>query len=131
MEMALKLYAGLAALKMGEIGIVPVAALAFLMFNLFTPPCFAAIGAMNAEIKSKKWLFAGVGLQLAVGYTVAFVVFFFGTLITGGSLGSVWMPVLGWAIVGAIAVVLSVMIVKKNKEIQSEKTHKEKTVAKV
>ncbi len=123
--------AGLAALKMGEIGIVPVAALAFLMFNLFTPPCFAAIGAMNAEIKSKKWLFAGVGLQLAVGYTVAFMVFFFGTLITGGSLGSAWMPVLGWAIVGAIAVVLSVMIVKKNKEIQSEKTHKEKTVAKV
>ncbi|MBR5817199.1 MAG: ferrous iron transporter B, partial [Clostridia bacterium] len=68
-------------------GISAVAGLAFLMFNLFTPPCFAAIGAMNSEIKSKKWLFAGIGLQFAVGYTVSFIVFFFGTLFTGGSLG--------------------------------------------
>ena len=66
-------------------GISTAAALAYLMFNLFTPPCFAAIGAMNSEIKSKKWLFAGIGLQLAVGYVIAFLVFFFGTLFTGAS----------------------------------------------
>ena len=46
-------------------GLTKVAALAFLMFNLFTPPCFAAIGAMNAELKDKKWLWGGIGLQLA------------------------------------------------------------------
>ena len=40
-----------------------VAALAYLMFNLFTPPCFAAIGAMNSEMKSAKWLWGGIGLQ--------------------------------------------------------------------
>ena len=92
-------------------GISSVAALAFLMFNLFSPPCFAAIGAMNSEIKSKKWLFAGVGLQLAVGYSVGFLVFFFGTLFTGGSFGEVWMPILGWGILLAIALTFTAVII--------------------
>ena len=30
-------------------GLTKVAALAYLMFNLYTPPCFAALGAMNSE----------------------------------------------------------------------------------
>ncbi len=97
------------------IGIGSVAALAFLMFNLFSPPCFAAIGAMNAELKSKKWLFAGIGLQLAVGYTVSFLVFFFGTLFTRGSFGAVWMPIVGWAIVAVIFSVITYLILKNGK----------------
>ena len=97
-------------------GITVVAGLAFLMFNLFTPPCFAAMGAMNSEIKSKKWLFAGIGLQFAVGYTVGFLTFFFGTLITGGSFGAAWMPILGWAIVLAIALIFTAMIIRANKQ---------------
>ena len=101
-------------------GISVVAGLAFLMFNLFSPPCFAAIGAMNSEMKSKKWLWAGIGLQFAVGYTIGFLVFFFGTLITGGSLGALWMPILGWSIVAFIAIVLSVLIIKKNKQLKAE-----------
>ncbi|MBR2354028.1 MAG: ferrous iron transporter B [Clostridia bacterium] len=101
-------------------GISVVAGLAFLMFNLFTPPCFAAIGAMNAEIKSKKWLFAGIGIQFSVGYTVGFLVFFFGTLFTGGSLGASWMPIVGWAIVLAIAVIFTVAILAKKKQMKAE-----------
>ena len=101
-------------------GLTKVAALAFLMFNLFTPPCFAAIGAMNAEINDKKWFWAGIGLQMAVGYTVAFVVFFFGTLFTGASFGAVWMPIVGWLVVLAIAAVITLLIVKKNKELKAE-----------
>lgn len=65
-----------------------VAALAYLMFNLFTPPCFAAIGAMNAELKSAKWLWGGIALQLGVGYTVGFLVYQIGMLITTGSVGN-------------------------------------------
>ena len=38
-------------------GLTKAAALAYLMFNLYTPPCFAALGAMNSEMKSGKWLF--------------------------------------------------------------------------
>ena len=69
-----------------------VAALACLMFNLFSPPCFAAIGAMNSEIKDKKWMLGGVGLQLATGYIVAFLVYQFGTLITEGNFGTGFVP---------------------------------------
>ena len=100
---------------------VAVAGLAYLMFNLFTPPCFAAIGAMNAELKSKKWLFGGIGLQLAMGYSVSFVTFFFGTLFTGGSFGDMWMPIVGWTIVAAIVAVLLVLIVRKDKQLKAEK----------
>ena len=100
--------------------ITKVAALAFLMFNLFSPPCFAAIGAMNSEMKSRKWLWAGIGLQLAVGFTVAFLVYFFGTLFTGANYGSAWMPILGWCIVLAIVGILAFMIIKKKKELKDE-----------
>lgn len=69
-------------------GLTKVAALAFLMFNLYTPPCFAALGAMNSEMQSGKWLFGAICLQLATGFTVGFLVFQIGTLITTGSFGA-------------------------------------------
>ncbi len=101
-------------------GITAVAGLAFLMFNLFTPPCFAALGAMNSEMGSKKWLWAGIGLQFAVGYTVGFLVFFFGTLFTGGGFGAVWMPTLGLATVLGIAAVFTVTVIRKKKQLKAE-----------
>ena len=115
---ALEATGAITASNMG--GISVVAGLAFLMFNLFTPPCFAALGAMNSEIKSKKWLWAGIGLQFAVGYTIGFLVFFFGTLFTGGSFGAAWMPIVGWLIVLAIAAIFTFMIIKKNKQLKAE-----------
>ena len=105
-----------------------VAALAYLMFNLFTPPCFAAIGAMNSEMKSKKWFWGGIGLQFAVGFTVSFLVFFFGTLFTKGSLGSIWMPIVGWLIVLLCAGVVTYLIIKKQKEVREVKLVKGKLV---
>ncbi|OPL08511.1 MAG: ferrous iron transporter B [delta proteobacterium ML8_F1] len=72
----------------GVMGLTAVAALAYLIFNLFTPPCFAAIGAMNAELKSKRWLLGAIGFQLGMGYTLAYLVYQAGTLITTGSFGS-------------------------------------------
>ena len=104
----------------GVMAISKVVALAYLMFNLFSPPCFAAIGAMNSELKSKKWLFAGIGLQLSIGYTLAFLVSFFGTLFTGGKLGSLWMSILGWGVVFAITVVFVVIILRNRRLSRSE-----------
>ena len=69
-------------------GITKVAALAYLMFNLYTPPCFAALGAMNSEMQSKKWLWGAIGLQLATGYSVGFLIYQIGTIITTGSIGA-------------------------------------------
>ncbi len=86
------------------VGLTKVAALAYLMFNLFSPPCFAALGAMNSEIKQKKWLWGGIALQLCVGYTIGFLVYQIGTLITTGSLGAGFVG-------GLIAVLIMVAIV--------------------
>lgn len=99
---------------------ISATALAYLMLNLFTPPCFAAIGAMNAEIKSKKWLFAGIGLQLSVGYTIAFFVNLIGTLLSGGKLVNTWTYLLGFAVVGAIVAIFAVMIIRKRKQMKLE-----------
>ena len=95
------------------LGLTKVAALAYLMFNLFTPPCFAAIGAMNSEIKSKKWLWGGIGLQFATGYTVSFVVYQVGTLITTGESGKGFIP--GLIIVLGIVAYISYLIAKGRK----------------
>lgn len=107
---------------LGELAILPkLLAIAYLMFNLFTPPCFAAIGAMNSEIKSKKWLWAGIGLQFSVGFTISFLVTFFGTVFNSNvSYASVWMPILGWAIVAIIVSVITWLVIKRNKSLREE-----------
>ncbi len=99
-------------------GLTKVAALAYLMFNLFTPPCFAAIGAMNAEIKSKKWLFGAIGLQLATGFIIAFFVYQIGTLITEGHLGDAFIP--GLIVVVAIVAYIVYLIRKADRSLQAE-----------
>ena len=109
------------------LGLTKAAALACLMFNLFTPPCFAAIGAMNAELKSKKWLFGGIALQLCTGYTVAFLVYQIGTLITLGKVGNGFVP--GLIAVLAMAAVLVGLVVKSNKELKAETITKQKVNA--
>ena len=121
----LALMEGAGAEVAGVMAITKVAALAYLMFNLFTPPCFAAIGAMNSEIKSKKWLFAGIGIQLAVGYSLGFLVYFFGTLFTGADFGNAWMPIVGWVIVAACIAIFTYAILKKREEVRSEEKAKE------
>lgn len=99
-------------------GLTKVAALAYLMFNLYTPPCFAALGAMNSEMKSGKWLLGGICLQLATGYTVAFGIYQIGTLITTGSLGTAFIP--GLIAVIAFALIILWRIRKSDKEFASE-----------
>jgi len=115
----LAMMEGVGAEVAGIMAITKVAALAYLMFNLYTPPCFAAIGAMNSEMKSAKWLWGGIGLQLAVGYTVSYLVYTIGTLIVGGTLN------IGAAIGGAVAVVAMVAVVigliaNTNKKMKAE-----------
>ena len=110
----LTLLEGSGAEVAGIMAITKVAALAYLMFNLYTPPCFAAIGAMNAEMKSGKWFWGGIGLQFAVGYTISYFVYTIGTLISnetlniGGALG-------GGILVAVMAIFIVGLIVKTKK----------------
>ncbi len=106
----------------GVIAITKAAALAYLMFNLYSPPCFAAIGAMNSEMKSAKWLWGGVGLQLGIGFTVGFLVYQLGSLFTTGSLGNGFIG-------GAIAVIVFIgilvgLISRTNKDLKAKKATK-------
>ena len=100
------------------IGLTKVAAMAYLMFNLYTPPCFAALGAMNSEMQDKKWLWGGIALQLGTGYTVAFLVYQIGTLITTGALGAGFVP--GLIAVLVMVAILVAVIVVNNKRFSSE-----------
>ncbi len=128
---ALEMMDGAGASVAGILAITRVAALAYLMFNLFSPPCFAAIGAMNSEMKSKKWLFGGIGLQLGMGYSVAFLVYFFGTLFTGVCFGTAWMPILGWFIVLAFAGTLTGIIIRNQRKFREEHSERVKEAVSV
>lgn len=104
----------------GIIAITKVAALAYLMFNLYTPPCFAAIGAMNSEMKSSKWLWGGIGLQFAVGYTAGYLVYTIGTLITAPELLNMKTALIGGLVLVLIIVIISSMIINTRKKIKEE-----------
>ena len=113
---ALELAEGAGAEVAAIFGITKVAALAYLMFNLFTPPCFAALGAMNSEINDRKWFWGGVALQLGTGYTIGFLVYQIGTLIVTGSLGAGFLPgLVAVLVMGAIVVWLCIRSDKKLK----------------
>ena len=99
-------------------GLTKAAALAYLMFNLFTPPCFAALGAMRSEISSRKWFWGGVALQFGTGYVVGFLVYQIGTLVTEGTLGAGFFP--GLAAVFVFVIVITHLINKTNKELAAE-----------
>ena len=100
--------------------ITKVAALAYLMFNLYTPPCFAALGAMNSEMQSKKWLWGGIALQICTGFTVSFFVYQIGTLITEGTLGAAFLP----GLIAVIAMALVLMLVINNTEKKMKEEYK-------
>ena len=100
------------------VGMTKVAALAYLMFNLFTPPCFAALGAMNAEIKQKKWFWGGIALQLATGFSIGFLVYQIGTFVTTGALGAGFLG--GLIFVIAYAAVLTWLCVRSDKQVKAE-----------
>ena len=100
--------------------ITKVAALAYLMFNLFTPPCFAAIGAMNAEMKSAKWLWGGIGLQVCVGYTVGYLVYQIGTIITTGAFGAGFLP--GLVVVAVMAAIIAYLCLTADKRYELKRT---------
>lgn len=104
----------------GIMAITKIAALAYLMFSLYTPPCFAAIGAMNAEMKSAKWVWGGIGLQLGVGYTVGYSVYTIGTLLTAPSSLNGGAAIGGLIAVLVFAAIIITLINKTNRKMKSE-----------
>ena len=114
----LALMEGAGAEVAGVMAITKVAALAYLMFNLFSPPCFAALGAMNSEMGDRKWFWGGIALQFATGYTVAYLVYQIGTLVTTGSVGAGFLP--GLIAVAVIAAVEGWLCVRSDKKLGAQ-----------
>ena len=110
--------------------ITKVAALAYLMFNLFTPPCFAAIGAMNSEMKSAKWLWGGIALQLGVGFTVGYLVYTIGTLITAPAALNVGGAIGGLIAVAVMTAIVVYLCVNSDKKLKAEEALAAKAKAK-
>ena len=104
----------------GVMAITKVAALAYLMFNLFTPPCFAAIGAMNSEMKSAKWLWGGIALQLSVGFTIGYLVYTIGTLITDAAALNIAGAIGGGIAVAIIVAIVCLICAKADKNLKAE-----------
>ena len=100
----------------GIMAISKVAALAFLMFNLYAPPCFAAIGAMNSEMNNKKWFWGGIGFQLAIGYTVAYFIYTIGTLLVAPNTLNILGAIIGLIAVLIIITIVTILIIKANKK---------------
>ena len=104
----------------GIIALTKAAALAYLMFNLFSPPCFAAIGSMNSEMKSAKWLWSGIALQLGVGFTIGYLVNTVGTLITAPASLHIGGTIGGAIAVAAMVAIVVVLITNTNKKLKAE-----------
>ena len=102
------------------VGLTKVAALAYLMFNLFTPPCFAALGAMNSEIKNKKWLWGGICLQLGVGYCVGYLVYTIGTLIAAPATLNIGAAIGGLIAVAVMVAIVVYLCVSSDKKVKAE-----------
>lgn len=86
------------------INIAPIAAISYLSFNLFSPPCFAAISTMKSELKDKKWFFGALGLQFTISYTISFLIYQIGTLLLNKRLGDGF-------ILGVFIIILLISIV--------------------
>ncbi len=91
------------------------AALSFMLFNLFIPPCLVAIGVTFREMGSKAWGWFALAFQMFVGYLLALNAYQLGCLFTSGNFGL-------WTVV-ALAVDLFVLwaIFRPNKHLGQAK----------
>ena len=113
---ALEMTQGAGSEVAAVFGITKAAALAYLMFNLFTPPCFAALGAMNAEISDRKWFWGGIGLQMGTGYTAGYLVYTLGTLLTAPESLNVWAAAGGGCFVAVFVAVLTWLCLRSGRK---------------
>lgn len=59
-----------------------ISAYAFMVFNLFSAPCFGAIGAMRRELGSTKKMLKAIAFQTGLAWLLASLVFNLGTFIS-------------------------------------------------
>ena len=89
----------------GSVALVPVAAFAFMTFQLLCAPCFAAMGAIKGEMGGfNKWFWAAIAWECGFAYVISLIIFQLGAWVVTGvfSLGTivaiVFVAALLWAL---------------------------------
>ena len=95
-------------------GITAASAYAFMVFNLFSAPCFGAIGAMQRELGSTKRMLKAVLFQTGCAWILATIVYQVGSRIENGTLNIVNVLVIAVILIAVIAIILSK--IKRGKE---------------
>ena len=96
----------------------PMAALAFMVFNLLCAPCFAAIGAIKREMNNAKWTWAAIGYMTVWAYVLAFITYNVGGVIKGEH-GFGLGPIMGIVLIGVIIWLLVRKGYKADESVQS------------
>ena len=85
-------------------------AYAFMVFNLFSAPCFGAIGAMKRDLGGNKKLLKAVAFQTIFAWILATLVYQIGSRIENGTLNMANIVV-----IGIILIIVLIILFKKDK----------------
>lgn len=86
-------------------------AYAFMMFNLFSAPCFGAIGAMKRELGGTKKMLKAIGFQTACAWLLATITYQLGSRIENGTLN-----IANAIVIALIFIVVLTIILRRKKE---------------
>lgn len=95
-------------------GFTMASAYAFMVFNLFSAPCFGAIGAMKRELGSNKKMLKAITFQTLCAWILGTIVYQIGSRIENGSLNIANIAIIGIIIFAVIGVILSKIKNKKD-----------------
>ena len=95
-------------------GITAASAYAFMVFNLFSAPCFGAIGAMQRELGSTKRMIKAALFQTTCAWILAIIVYQIGSRIENGTFNIANIIVIALILVAVIYILISKL--KKGKD---------------
>ena len=95
-------------------GITIASAYAFMVFNLFSAPCFGAIGAMKRELGSTKRMLKAILFQTGCAWILATLIYQIGSRIENGTLNIANIIVIAIILVAVIGIIISKLKKKKN-----------------
>ena len=95
-------------------GITMASAYAFMVFNLFSAPCFGAIGAMKRELGSTKRMLKAILFQTGCAWILATLIYQIGSRIENGTLNIANIIVIAIILVAVIGIIISKLKKKKD-----------------
>lgn len=93
----------------------PASAYAFMVFNLFSAPCFGAIGALEKELGTFEKMLKVVVFQIVFAWSLAVLIYQVGSRIENGSF-NIW----NFIILGIIGLIFFMLLTSKQKCSQCE-----------